>query len=209
MDDDQLLARLGAALRDPDVPVPDPESIQALRAAAENQPQAPSRARAAPARARPVERRRSTLGRTAAVAAAAVVLLGAGAFVGYSVADRSRPGGVVEYTGAIGGRGGAVGQLSVVKTGIGRVVDLETDDLPILPTGELYEIWFVAPGDRPDAPNRISAGTFHPAPDGRTDVVLAAAADPEKYPVVEVTSEPGDGDPAPTGPVVLRETIAP
>lgn len=31
-----------------------------------------------------------------------------------------------------------------------------------------------------------------------------AAVDPSKYPVVAVTEEPGDGDPRPTRPDVLR-----
>jgi len=35
-------------------------------------------------------------------------------------------------------------------------------------------------------------------------VTFAAAVDPVKYPVLSVTAEPGDGDPRPTGPEVLR-----
>ena len=76
--------------------------------------------------------------------------------------------------------------------------------LPILPTGEYYQVWFVGPDDEPGAPDRISAGTFHPDPQGRSDVRFAAAVDPALYPIVEITAEPGDGDPLPTGPVVLR-----
>jgi hypothetical protein len=91
----------------------------------------------------------------------------------------------------------------VTKTGIGRVIVLRTDELPILPKGELYEVWFVGPGDSPSQPNRISAGTFHPDAEGRTDVRLAAAVDPARYPVLSVTREPGDGDPRP-GVEVLR-----
>ncbi len=36
---------------------------------------------------------------------------------------------------------------------------------------------------------------------------LAAAVDPTLFPIVEVTAEPGDGDPRATGPVVLRAVI--
>jgi hypothetical protein len=96
----------------------------------------------------------------------------------------------------------------VARTGIGRVIELDTDELPILPTGEYYEVWFVAPGENDGAANRISAGTFHPDPDGRSSVRFAAAVDPAKFPTVEITAEPGDGNPAATGPVVLRTTIA-
>jgi hypothetical protein len=55
----------------------------------------------------------------------------------------------------------------------------------------------VCPGDRPGAPERISAGTFHPDPEGRSDVRFAAAVDPQGYPELAVTRERGDGDPSP------------
>jgi Anti-sigma-K factor rskA len=94
--------------------------------------------------------------------------------------------------------------VEVRKTGIGRVIRFESDELPILPKGEYYELWFVGRGDTPTTPNRISAGTFHPDEDGRSHVTFTAAVDPAKYPVLSVTAEPGDGDPEPTGPEVLR-----
>jgi anti-sigma-K factor RskA len=100
--------------------------------------------------------------------------------------------------------GPAAASVEVRKTGIGRVIELESDSLPILPKGEYYELWFVGPGDRPGRPNRISAGTFHPDEDGRSLVTFAAAIDPALYPTLSVTAEPGDGDPRPTGPEVLR-----
>ena len=99
-------------------------------------------------------------------------------------------------------------EVSGTAVGIGRIVRLETDDLPILPAGELYEVWFVGPGDSPTRPNRISAGTFHPDATGRSEVALTAAVDPARYPVIAVTAEPGDGDPAPSGVEVLRAEVA-
>ena len=144
--------------------------------------------------------------------AAAVVALLAGTAVGRFVGrDADEVAGTIEYDGAMVGPSGETSevQLSVVATGIGRVIDLDTHALPILAVGEYYQVWFVGPGDSPDAPNRISAGTFHPDPDGRSDVQFAAAVNPELYPVVEVSAEPGDGNPAATGPVVLRAVIAP
>ncbi len=59
----------------------------------------------------------------------------------------------------------------------------------------------------PAKPNRISAGTFHPDDDGRSKVELTAAVDPSKYPELSVTAEPGDGNPAPNGPEVLRTRL--
>ena len=84
------------------------------------------------------------------------------------------------------------------------MIDLRSDSLPILPRGDYYELWFAGPGDGAARPNRISAGTFHPDEDGRSRVRFAAAVDPALYPVLIVTAEPGDGDPRPTGPEVLR-----
>ncbi len=92
----------------------------------------------------------------------------------------------------------------VEKTGIGREISFRSDDLPILPQGEYYELWFVGPGDTLRRPNRISAGTFHPDEQGRSVVELTAAVDPLLYPILSVTAEPADGNPQRTGPEVLR-----
>ncbi|WP_396154987.1 anti-sigma factor [Conexibacter sp. JD483] len=97
--------------------------------------------------------------------------------------------------------------MEIREIGIGRTVDLRTDALPLLPRGDYYEVWFVGPGDRPGRPNRISAGTFHPDRAGRSNVQLKAAVDPALYPTVEITAEPGDGNPAATGPEVMRAEV--
>ena len=102
------------------------------------------------------------------------------------------------------GAGAETGEVRVQMTGIGRLISFRSDELPILPTGEYYELWFVGPGDSPETPNRISAGTFHPNERGRSRVEFTAAVDPAKYPILSVTAEPGDGNPARTGPEVLR-----
>ncbi len=116
------------------------------------------------------------------------------------------PTGELEVAGTMTAPGASTssGEVSVREAGIGRLIAFESDELPILPTGEYYELWFVGPGDTRESPNRISAGTFHPDPEGRSDVAFTAAVDPAKYPVVSVTAEPGDGDPERTGPEVLR-----
>lgn len=130
-----------------------------------------------------------------AVALAAAVL--AGTQIG------SGPDGELEVTGDLASADGtALASVEVREIGIGRIVDLESDSLPILPKSEYYEVWFVGPGDSESSPNRISAGTFHPDADGSSDVELKAAVNPELFPVIEITSEPGDGDPAPSGAVV-------
>lgn len=156
----------------------------------------PAPRRAPAARARPTWRR-------LLVPALAATTLALGAFLlGGRVGGADDPSGPLELAAVLvpPGGGASRARAEVVETGIGRVVTFDTDDLPILPKGEFYELWFVGPGDR----NRISAGTFHPDPEGRSSVRFAAAVDPARYPVLSVTREPGDGDPAPSGDEVLR-----
>jgi anti-sigma-K factor RskA len=137
------------------------------------------------------------------LAVTAVAAVAALAFLAGTRIDRTA--GSVELRTALVARDGdRAANVEVRKTGIGRVIRFDSDELPILPKGEYYELWFVGPGDTPITPNRISAGTFHPDEHGRSHVRFAAAVDPAKYPVLSVTAEPGDGNPAPTGPEVLR-----
>jgi anti-sigma-K factor RskA len=131
-----------------------------------------------------------------ALAAAATALLLA--------ARAGGPAGELELRAALSSPSGERATVEVRKTGIGRVVRFRTQDLPILPRGAYYELWFLGRGDAPDRPNRISAGTFHPDENGRSHVTFAAAVDPALFPLLVVTAEPGDGDPRAAGPEVLR-----
>jgi len=151
--------------------------------------------RQAPAPRPPPRPVRFALGAGALAAAAAILVL---------TLQLGGPAGELELQAVLGAPNDAEATVEVRKTGIGRVIHLQTDELPILPKGDYYELWFVGPRDTPARPNRISAGTFHPDENGRSDVTFAAAVDPALYPVLSVTAEPGDGDPRPTGPEVLR-----
>ncbi len=174
-------------------------TLAAVRAAAAHDAaEAPQRATS---RSRPGARRWGL--RLATPVFAAVALL-AGIVLGGGLTEDD-PDGRLELTGLLGAPDGrsASAAVTVRETGIGRVVRLSSTDLPILPKGELYEVWFVGPDDRASSLQRISAGTFHPDKAGRTEVTLAVAADPAKFPTISVTAEPGDGDPLP-GREVLR-----
>jgi anti-sigma-K factor RskA len=141
--------------------------------------------------------------RVLAVAAAAAAVAG-GVFVGTRLGDDGLPEPELQAVLTAPTGEPARATARVTKTGIGRVIEFRTDDLMILPKGDYYELWFVGPGDTLRQPNRISAGTFHPDDQGRSQVTFAAAVDPKKYPVLSVTAEPGDGNPRRTGPEVLR-----
>ncbi len=213
--DEELLELLTEALTPPAPPI-DPARIAMIRDAASSRATAPrissngSRPGAHLSSVTPRAERRWPKPAAMAVAAAAVVVAVA---VGASLApdkasDDQLAGAVVEFETTLQASAGDVSAEVVgLRTGIGRIVQLRTDELPILPQGDLYEVWFVGPGDRPGDRNRISAGTFHPDPDGRSDVDLTAAVDPAKFPLIEVTAEPGDGSPEPTGPVVLSALV--
>ena len=69
--------------------------------------------------------------------------------------------------------------------------------LPPLPTGDVYQLWFVLP----DAP--MSAALLDPDPDGSTTLIVEI---PDTVPLpatMAITVEPAGGVPAPTGDVYL------
>lgn len=216
--DDELLDTLTGALVDLDRNPP-PERVAALRAAVED------RRRAEPPAITPMEARtehrpggavggrlrrlqRSTpSSRLApvvvggALAAAAVLV----AVLGMAALRATDEPGVLEFDQALDGLDGrSVGDVRGVRVGTGRIVRIQSEDLPILPTGEFYEVWFATAQDTVGEPDRISAGTFHPDTEGRTDVELSAAVDPSRYPILIISSEPGDGDPSPSPTEVAR-----
>ncbi len=121
-----------------------------------------------------------------------------------TVPDTALPG-AEEKTATLDGDGfQAAARVNVI--GPGRLVAVKSRTIPKIPKGTYYELWFVGPGDAPQTPNRISAGTWHPDKLGVTDVRFLIAADPKKFPDIEVTREPPDGDPRPSGRVVLEST---
>lgn len=218
MNDDELELALAQALTPADAEPPE-DRVAALREQAErarrDQPDAPQGAElrsvdtGAPApsrRERPKNIGTGTRWWTAAgVAAAVAVGVGIGTAVDLSgeSTDEVLARGVPEFEATLGSEGAEV-DVEGSAAPEGRIVRLRSESLPDLPIGEYYELWFLAPGDSPDSPDRISAGTFHPAYDGSgTDVVLHAAVDPELYPMIEITRELPDGDPSPSGDVVL------
>ena len=183
-------------------------TLAAIRAAAAPPLDRPRPRAAVAPRTRPP--RRSWLGRRRLAFAGGLAIALAAATVAGGLLDREGglPGELELETTLRAPGGGQTATASVRETGIGRVIEFRTDELPILPEGEYYELWFVGPGDRRGNPNRISAGTFHPDQQGRSRVRFTAAVDPAKYRRLAVTAEPGDGDPAPTRPDVLRSRPA-
>ena len=205
--DDEFLGLLTTAL-DPEPRQPPAHLIGALRDAATSHVASPSNVELAHASTIRQNRMRRFVPFVAAAAAVAAFFIG-GALKNQSSTGRNLlAGGVVEFQTTLTGPGGeSTAAVTGIRTGIGRIVQLRTRSLPILPKGEFYELWFIGPGDTPGSPNRISAGTFHPDENGRSDVDLTAAVNPDLYPRIAITAEPKGGNPSPHGPDVLQGGI--
>lgn len=232
MTDDELERQLAAALTPPPT-VPTPARVAELRARAGRVRATPEGATGddATLRGRPAvgvpsldqssldppgsapSDRRSRL---SFALVAGIALLAAGTALGTAVGDRTGNDeadlnllarGTPQFEASLSGSGVTVA-VDGSAAPEGRIVVLESEILPVLPVGEFYELWFVAPDDTVEQPNRISAGTFHPGyDDGDTLVVLHAAVDPALFPELEITAEVADGDPAPSSDTVLRGPV--
>jgi anti-sigma-K factor RskA len=134
-------------------------------------------------------------------AVAAVAVLGTAA-AAVRQATRPGPAGVeVALVAPDGGPAHGVARIRVVEGG--RRIDMEVDGLARPPSGGYYECWYVGAGDTPDHPNRVSSGSFTVDARGAAKVAMVTAADRQRFPRIDVTLEPGDGNPARQGPTVL------
>jgi anti-sigma-K factor RskA len=70
-------------------------------------------------------------------------------------------------------------------------------NLPPLPPGRTYQLWFVR------APAPVSAGILEPDASGQLRAILTTPVDIPDPDVLAITQEPAGGVPAPTGPMYL------
>jgi hypothetical protein len=91
------------------------------------------------------------------------------------------------------------------ETGSGVAVTLRTDGLPPAPAGFYYQAWVVGPA------GAVPIGTFHQRgdeDDGSDEAVeLWSGVDLADYPLLTVTIEAEDGDPASSGRRVLQASL--
>jgi len=97
----------------------------------------------------------------------------------------------------------AGGELKGEQIGDNLKVELEAWGLPEPGDGGYYEMWYAKEGG-----GRISCGTFSTTPDGSASVSMSAPVSAVSYPEIEITQEPDDGDPAPSGNVVLKGSLS-
>ncbi len=75
--------------------------------------------------------------------------------------------------------------------------------MPPVPTGKTYQIWLLTPTEK------ISAGTFTPAPDSSVEVHATYALPHDALRGVAVSEEPAGGVPQPTGRIVILGSPGP
>jgi anti-sigma-K factor RskA len=184
----------------PAVPPPGPLRDRTLAAVR----QAAARAQPDPAaEAAPVARALWWRRRWLVVAVAAAVLVAALAIPGALLLGGGHGGQVTRLTLVAAPGGSGRGQVTVTRTAAGRSFDVRIEGLRPPPAGSLYELWAVNPHDTLEHPQRVSLGTFTTAADGSAHLTAFTAAPVDRFPVVGVTLEPVDGNPARTGPRVL------
>jgi anti-sigma-K factor RskA len=189
----------------PPVPLPDPlrdRTLAAVRQAAARAEPVPAAEAPAPAPSVVVPTRRPWWRRRWLVAVAAAVLVAALAVPGALLLGGDG-GEVTRLTLVAAEGGGGRGQVTVTETAAGRSFDVRIQGLRPPPPGSLYELWAVHPQDTPERPQRVSLGTFTTGADGSARLEAFTAAPADRFPVVGVTLEPVDGNPARTGPRVL------
>lgn len=89
--------------------------------------------------------------------------------------------------------GAASADVTAQQTADGWSIRLTAQHLKPLPSGSFYECWYAGPGNRPGQPDLITAGTFTVDSQGDATVQMWSAADPRRFPTMQITTErPGD-----------------
>jgi anti-sigma-K factor RskA len=78
-------------------------------------------------------------------------------------------------------------------------MQLTVSGLPRVGAGGFYEVWMMR-----DATHLVALGRFRVGADGRARVDLRVTASPRRFPVLDISREAADGDPAHSGHSVLR-----
>jgi anti-sigma factor RsiW len=95
------------------------------------------------------------------------------------------------------------GAVTIRTTAARRVVQLRVTALAPPGAGHRYVCWFVGRRDTHSRPDRVVIGSFVTDGSGRATPTFTTAADPTRYPLVDVTNEAGGVNPQKRGPKVL------
>ena len=97
----------------------------------------------------------------------------------------------------------AAAQVNVFTATDGRTVDLRVKGLPTPRKGEFYELWVLG-----DQGKMISLGIVRVDANGSADVRMPLPVSLRRFPVFDLSLEPGDGDPKHSGHSILRSAAA-
>jgi anti-sigma-K factor RskA len=148
--------------------------------------------------ARRRQRRNWTVRALVAAAVVALLTLGAVALFTRSSAE------TFDFAMSSPNGGPAAGTATAHHTNRGWSIQLSLHGLPALNERAFYECWYVNPAkDSPAHPFRVTAGTFDANDSGKADVQMWSWADPQEFPIMQITVEPADGNPAPSQNVML------
>lgn len=97
----------------------------------------------------------------------------------------------------------AAAEVNVFTATDGRTVDLRVKGLPVPKKGEFYELWVLG-----DAGKMISLGIVRVDATGSAEVRMPLPVSLRRFPIFDISLEPGDGNPTHSGHSVLRSAAA-
>ena len=131
----------------------------------------------------------------AAMAVALVVLGAAGGALLAGGRDGAGPGREVALAPVGDGPRGAHADARLASA----TMHLTVSGLPRVGGGGFYEVWMLR-----DPAHLVALGSFQVGSDGRARIDLPVTASARRFPVLDISREPADGDPAHSGHSVLR-----
>ena len=134
--------------------------------------------------------------RPALVAAGALMLVALATALGALIAGGDAGGGREVALAAVGD--GPPGAHAAARLRA-ATMQLTVSGLPRVGAGGFYEVWMMR-----DATHLVALGHFRVGADGRARVDLPVTASPRRFPVLDISREAADGDPAHSGHSVLR-----
>ena len=136
--------------------------------------------------------------RPALAAAAVLVLVVVGTGLGALIAGRDASPGAGREVALAAVGDGPRGAHAAARLRA-ATMQLTVSGLPRIGAGGFYEVWMMR-----DATHLVALGSFRVGADGRARVDLPVTASPRRFPVLDVSREAADGDPAHSGHSVLR-----
>lgn len=97
------------------------------------------------------------------------------------------------------------GDAEVLRDGTGRLLELDVPTLADvkLTAGAYYQVWLLGT----DGTSMVAVGLIDPAQGTQVRLPLPAGLDVARYPIVDVSLESNDGNPAHSGDSVIRGTL--